>query len=225
MPEKTDRKDLVEPDKLQLLLMAVRGFAERNRMKIYTGAGIFLVVLVLAGGYYWYQSNYEAKAGKLYSGIFESAMKAGTSAADAQAIKGYKELIDQYPRSHAAVLAYYRLGNLYVRKQEIDSAITSYKEFIQRAPKDSDLNVLAYSGLGACYEAKKDLKNALESFQKALSFSAAPSFESYSNGNIARVYEAMNNPQKAVECYQKALAKTTDPMMVLYLKRKIATLG
>ncbi|MCE5281550.1 MAG: tetratricopeptide repeat protein [Deltaproteobacteria bacterium] len=225
MPEKKDRKDLVEPDKLQLLLMKVREFADKNRTKLYTGAGILVLIFVLAGGYYFYQSNYEKKAGKFYSDIYDKTMKAAAATADAEAIKGYKELIAQYPRSYAALLAYYRLGNLYFRRQEMDSAITCYKEFIQKAPKDSDLNILAYSGLGACYEAKKDLKNALESFQKALNASAFPAFESFNYGNLARVYEAMNNPQKAVEFYQKALAKTTDPIMTLYLKRKIATLG
>jgi tetratricopeptide (TPR) repeat protein len=225
MAAKIDKKELEEPDKLQLFFLSIRAFAERNRTAIYTGTGIFALLVLLAVGWYVYQLNYETSAGKIYTRILETAMKTGSSAGDTAAIKGYKDLVDQYPRSGAAVAAYYRLGNLYLGRNEIDAAITAYQDFLKKAPSDSDLVTLAYNSLGSCYEIKKDFNKALEIFENAVKTSTGSSFEAMNYDNIARVYEAMNNPVKAVEFYRKALGKTTDPLMTLYLKRKISILG
>jgi tetratricopeptide (TPR) repeat protein len=224
MAAKIDKKELEEPDKLQLYFLSVRAFAQTNRTAIYTATGIFILLILLAGGWYIYQLNYETSAGKMYARILESAMKAGSPAGDSAAIKGCKDLIDQYPRSGTAVAAYYRLGNLYLGRHEIDQAITAYQDFLKKASSDNDLVTLAYSGLGSCYEIKNDFKKALENYDNAMKTSTGLSFEAMNYGSIARVYEAMNNPAKAVEFYRKALGKTTDPLMTIYLKRKISIL-
>jgi tetratricopeptide (TPR) repeat protein len=225
MTAKIDKKDLTEPDKLQLFFLSIRTFMETHRMRIYAGAGIFLLIVLLAGGVYLYQLNYERGAGKIYNRVFEAAAKAGSPSGDAAAIQGYKDLINQYPRSHAAVTAYYRLGNLYFSRREYDAAIGAYDEFLKKAPSQSDLITLAYGGLGACQEAKNDFNKALEYYERAMKTNTASSFEALNFSNIARIHEAMNHPSKAAEFYRKALGKTTDPLMTLYLKRKISILG
>ena len=225
MATKIDKKELDEPDKLQLFFLSIRAFVDHNRAAIYAATGIFILMILLAGGWHIYQLNYETSAEKMYTRIIESAMKAGSPAGDATTIKGYKDLIDRYPRSGAAIVSYYRLGNLYLGRNEIDTAITAYQNFVNKAPSNSDLVTLAYNGLGSCYEIKKDFKKAIESFESALNTSTGSSFEALTFGGLARVYEAMGNPGKAVEFYKKALGKTTDPLMTIYLKRKVSILG
>jgi len=225
MAAKIDKKELTEPDKLQLFFYRVRMFAKKNRNRIYAGAGLFLLIAVVAGGWYLYRLNYETSAGNTYARVFESAIKAGSPAGDAETIKGYKDLIARYPRSQAAITAYYRLGNLYFGRQEVDAAISAYQDFLDRAGEGSDLVTLTYNSLGSCYELKKDFNKALDSYEKAMKTKTALSFELLNYRNIARVYEAMNNAAKAAEYYRKALEKTTDPLMTLYLKRKISLLG
>lgn len=225
MAAKIDKHELNEPDKLQLFFLRVRAFAEKHRTRIYAGAGIIILIALLSGGWYLYRDYYETSAGKVYNQIFEAAAKTGSPAGDAAAIEGYKDLISRYPRSRAAVTAYYRLGNLYLGRRAYDSAISVYQDFIKKTSAESDLMTLAYSGLGASQEAKKDLNKALESYDLAMKTRAAPSFEALNYSNIARIYEAKNDPAKAAEFYRKALDKTTDPIMTLYLKRKLAILG
>lgn len=222
---KLDKKDLTEPDKLQLVFLRVRTLVEKHRIPLYAGAGIFILILMLAGGWHFYQLNYETGAEKMYSKVFDTAQKAGSPTGDPAAIKGYKDLILKYPRSRAAITALYRLGNLYFGSHEIDAAILAYQDFLNKAPAGSDLVTLAYNGLGACYEVKKDFKKALESIEKAMKTSTASSFEALNYTSMARVHESMNSYAKAVEFYRKALGKTTDPLMTLYLKRKISNLG
>jgi tetratricopeptide (TPR) repeat protein len=225
MAAKINKKELNEPDKLQLFFLRIRTFVEKHRSRIYFVAGFCFLIVILSGGWYLYQTNYETSARKMYARIFETAIKAGSPADDTTAIKGYKDLIAQYPRSHAAITAYYRLGNLYVNRQEVDAATKAYEDFLVKAPEDSDLLTLAYNGLGTCYEVKKDFKKSLDCFEKAMKTGTAKSFEALNFSNVGRIYEAMNNPTKATEFYRKALGKTTDPLMTLYLKRKIAILG
>jgi predicted negative regulator of RcsB-dependent stress response len=225
MAAKMDKNELNEPDKLQLFFLRVRALSEKHRAKIYTGGGIFILIALLAGGWYLYRVNYQTSAEKIYNQIFEAAAKAGSPAGEVAAIKAYKDLISQYPRSRAAVTAYYRLGNLYLGRREYDAAISAYQDFLKNTAAESDLMTLAYSGLGACQEAKNDLNKALEAYDQAMKTSSAPSFEALNYSNIARIHEAKNDPVKAADFYRKALEKTTDPLMTLYLKRKLAILG
>lgn len=224
MGKKIDKKQLDEPDKLQLLFLSARAFFDNHKTKIYTGAGILLFLLVLIGGWTLYRFNYEKSAGKMYSKLAETAQKAESSESQQTAIKEYKDLIAQFPRSRASILARFRLGNLYFSLNELDSAILAYKDFLNASPADNDLVTLAYNALGACHEVKNNFKESLEAFENAMKTNTSDSFEALTCINIARIHEAMNSPEKAVEFYRKAMAKTTDPLTTLYLKRKISIL-
>jgi tetratricopeptide (TPR) repeat protein len=224
MGKKIDKKQLDEPDKLQLLFLSARNFMEKHKTRLYTGAGVFLIIVVMLCGWYLYRFNYEKSAGKIYSKIIETAQKTESSDGDQAAIKEYKDLIAQFPRSRPSVLARFRLGNLYFSRNEIDAAILAYKDFLNASPADNDLVTLAYNALGACHEVKKNFKESLDAFENAMKTSTSDSFEALTCINIARVHEAMNSPEKAVEFYRKALGKTTDPLTTLYLKRKSSIL-
>lgn len=224
MAAKINPKDLQEPDKLQLLFLAARTFVEKHRSRIVIGAGLFVILVILSSGWYIYQLQYEKTAARIYSRVFESMMKESATS-ELETIKGYKELIAQFPRSHAALSAHYRLGNLYLNRREIDAATKAYEDFLRKVPKNSDLQTLALNGLGTAYEFAMDYKQALQYYEKALETSAAPSFEAMNYNNLGRIYEALNNYPKAVEYYSKAQDKTIDPLMKLYLKRRVAQLS
>jgi tetratricopeptide (TPR) repeat protein len=225
MTNKLEKKELEAPDQVSIFLMKIRAFIETHLSRIYLGAGAVAVLFLIAVGVYFYQTNYENKAFSLYHGVLAARMKAGSPAGDEAAIKGLKELISKYPRSNAAALGHYRLGNLYYSRRDYDAAKTSYQEFINLASSDNDLITLSYNGLGACEEQKKDLKKALEFYELAMSTKTAASFEALNYASAARVYEGMKDNKKAVEFYQKALSKTTDPVMTILIKRKLSALS
>jgi predicted negative regulator of RcsB-dependent stress response len=224
MTKKIDKKTLEQPDMLTSFFSKVRTFIETNRKKIYLGSGIFLLIFVLAAGFYLYRMNYEKNATKFYNNVLNQSVKSDSAAGEESAIKGFKDLIAKYPRSSAAVLGHYRLGNLYYKHKQNDEAVSSYLEFIKHSSPESDLVILAYNSLGAFEERKKNLKKALEYYELAMKTKSASSFEALNYGNIARIHEAMNNNQKAAEFYKKALSKTTDPVMTLLIKRKLSVL-
>jgi tetratricopeptide (TPR) repeat protein len=225
MTNKIDKKELTEPDKFQILFMSARTFILKHRIRIYTAAGIAVLIMAIAGGWHVYRLNYEKRAEQAYAKVLDAAQKAGSPTGDTAAIQGYKDVIQKFPRSRAASIAYYRLGSLYLGRNEIEPAIQAYQDSLKKSDKESDLVTLTYHGLGVCFEIKKDFKMALESFENASNTKTASSFEALNYSGMARVYEAMNSPAKAAEYFRKALVKTKDPVMTIYLKRKIANLG
>lgn len=225
MTTKLDKNELNEPDKLQLFFLSLQTFVNTHKTRIMMTTGFFILVFVLASGWYLYQRHNESSAQKMFFAIADAHMKAGSPASDEVAITGFKEVIAKYPRSQASLSARYKLANLYAVRKEWDFAIATYQDYLSQADSGNELMSLAYNGLGACFEAKKEYDKALNQFEKALHANGASSFESLHFGSIARVHEEMNNNTKAVEFYKKALEKTSDPMMTLYLKRKIALLG
>ena len=224
MTKKLDKKTLEQPDMLTSFFSKIRTFIETHRKKIYLGSGIFLGIFVLAAGFYLYEMNYQKNATELYNTVLNESLKSNSSAGEESAIKGFKDLIAKYPRSNAAVLGHYRLGNFYHKYKQNDEAVSSYLEFIKHSAPESDLVTLAYNSLGSVEEEKQNLKKALDYYELAMKTKSAPSFEALNYGNIARIHEAMHNNQKAAEFYKKALAKTTDPVMTLLIKRKLSVL-
>ncbi len=218
MAGKLSKQELKEPDKFQVMLSKGMTWLTEHRRKIYIAAGALTVILLIAAGWYIYSLNYEKSAQQIYTRLYGLPAPENPAAI-------YKEVISQYPRSHAAAIAHYRLANIHFQQNDFDAAMRAYEAFLEKTSDRNDLQPLAYAGLGYCYEAKNDLKNALASFEKAASLKSGQAFEGTNHQNIARIYEAMNDRPKALEHYQKALGKSFDPVAELLIKRKIATLS
>jgi len=189
--------------------------------------GIALICAVaIAAGIYFYWSYYSGSALKLYATAQGNILKSGENKESTDENIGiFKELIDKYPHSWSARMAYYHLGNIYYNSGEIDKAIHSYEKFVSKAGTDkTGVKFLALTSLGYAYEAKKDFKDALKYFEEAQN-TYNIGFEVTGLRNIARAYEELNNKEKALEFYKKALEKTSDPATSLFIKRKISALS
>jgi tetratricopeptide (TPR) repeat protein len=227
MNHKLEKRELEAPDKLTVFFMDIRAFIETHKSRIYVGAGAVALMFLIAGGIYFYQNNYESKAAGLYNDVIAAQQKVGAAspAAEDSAIKGFKELVARYPRSNAALLVRYRLGNIYLSRHDYDNAKTSYNEFIKAASSDNDLVTLAYNALGVCEEQKREFKKALEFYELAMATKTAASFEALNYISAARACEGLKDNKKAVEFYKKALPTTTDPAMTVLIKRKLSILS
>lgn len=228
MPRKGSAKDLKQPDKLQTAFINFMQILSENRQKVYLASAVIGVAILLTGGYYVFHLNYEKKATLMFDKVFNTQMissQSQTKETEFEPLDVFKEVTTQYPKSQAAKLAYYRMGNIFFDRGDFDAAITSYEKFLSKTSRDNELKTLTYTGLGYCYEEKKDYDNALSSFEKALKSKEGIRFAGMINRNIARIYEKMKNNAKAVDHYKEAINHTTDPSVQLLLKRKIATLS
>jgi tetratricopeptide (TPR) repeat protein len=134
-------------------------------------------------------------------------------------------VIAKYPRSQAALQAYYQLGNLYLNLNQVDFSLQAYDDFLKRADRNNYLKFFAYSGQGYGYEAKKDYQKSLNAFENALKMPEANYLAGQVFRDMGRIYEEMKDPKKSLEYYRKSLDKTTDSTMQMILKRKIAGLS
>jgi tetratricopeptide (TPR) repeat protein len=221
MTDKMTRMELEEPDKLQLFFDEALMYVKHNRTKIAIIAVAVAMFILIIVGWFFYARSYENKAFSLYEAASLQEIT-GVAPEANTAVKQYRDLLDQYPRSDAAMFAAYRLGNFHLKAQRFDEAIGFYQAFLDRASGSSDLMTLVLSAIGAAYEGKKDLKKALEYYEKAIVTPKNNGFIAVNYQNAARIYEELNNKAKALEYYKKALAITTDPAAELLIKRKIA---
>jgi len=226
MSAKLSKKELKGPDIFQSSFEKITDYISENTVRFFAIATTVILTVVIAFGIYLYWSNYQTNATQIYAKAQAAIFRSGqTPEAASESMKIFQELIDKYPHSWSARMAYYHLGNLYYGFGDLDNAITSYKKFVSSAKSDdAGIKFLALTSLGYCFEAKKDFKSALNYFEEAQK-SNNTGFEAIGFRNIARIYEELNDKKKALENYQNALARTTDPTMALFIKRKISSLS
>lgn len=219
---KKELKELKEPDFLHFELSKLTTFAARHKSKIYICAGVFGICIAITAGWFLYRMNYEKSAFQIYNQAEAIAVKSGPGP---NLIAAYQNVTTKYPRSQAALQAYYQIGNAYLNLNQVDSSLQAYDALQKRAAGNNYLKFFAYSGQGYGYEAKKDYKNALTAFENALKMPEATYLSGQVFRDMARIYEEMNDAKKSLEYYRKSLEKTTDSTMQMILKRKIASLS
>lgn len=225
MTAKLSKKELEGPDFFQSGIERFTDYVAENKLRVYIIAASISIAIIIAAGVYFYWNNYQASSAQLYARAQDNfAVNADKPEAVKESITLFKQLIDKYPHSWSAKTANYNLGNIYYNQGDIDKAIASYQDYVSNAgSNDAGIKFMALTSLGYCFETKKDFKSALNYFEQAQKSSNG--FEAVGYRNIARIYEQMNDKKKALESYQSALQKTTEPAMILFLKRKIASLG
>jgi len=226
MAAKISKKELTQPDAFQSTIELVSDYISENKKRFYSIVTAVLLSAVIAFGIFMYWSNYQTSARDMYARAEKSAFQnSNTPDGAMRNVKMYQELIDKYPHSWSARMAYYHLGNIYYNSGEFDKAIEDYKKFVSsRISDNAGIKFLALTSIGYCYEAKKDFKSALEYFEKAQK-SNNVGFESTGFSNIARMYELLNDKKNALENYKKALEKSADPSKAVFVKQKISSLS
>jgi predicted negative regulator of RcsB-dependent stress response len=219
MTKKKLEADLNKPDFLHALFDKIAVFYSLNKKVFLSVAAglVFLLLIFIAWSSYNYY--YEKNAWTQYTKIETSTVK------DDEIIKSYQNLSLKYPQSHATLLSFYRLGNLYFNKNNIDAAIKSYEKFIAQANDSNDFKALSFSGLAYCYELNKDYQKALHALQEAEKIEAGKNFRPFIYRDMGRIYEEMANGNEALKFYKKALEYSTDPVFTLFIKRKISILS
>ncbi len=198
-----------------------------HRNKFYAAISFVVFVIIVVCGWYFYGLHYEKSADRLYSSAFNAY--SGNLKKDngnySNAAVMYGEITEKYPKSRAATLSYYNMGNIYYNLGELDKSIEAYKTFLKRSSEDNVLTSLAHYGLGYCYEERENYEDALKSFENSNRSLVDTHFAVINYSNIGRIYEKMQRPEKAIEYYEMVVEKADDPFLKTLMQRKLATLG
>lgn len=227
MARKITRKELREPDQFHTISERILEYLIEHRNKFYGAISFIVFVIVVLCGWYFYGLHYEKSADRLYASAFNaySGSNKKDNATLMNAAELYREITEKYPKSRAATLSFYNMGNIYYNIDELDKSIAAYTNFLERTSNGNVLTSLAYYGLGYCYEEKEDYDEAIKSFENSNSFIVGTRFAVINYSNIARIYEKMKRPEKAIEYYERVVEQADDPFMKTLVKKKIATLG
>jgi tetratricopeptide (TPR) repeat protein len=225
MSDKITKKELKEPDFLQVEASKLLSYFEHHRSKIYGFLALIVAVLVVSGGWSLYRYNYDKSALKFYNQVETESLTGMGAEANTKLIAGYQSVTVKYPHSKAGLYAFYQLGNQYFQLRQYDKSIQAYDDFIKKADANNFLKIFAYTGQGYCYEEKKDYQKALGAFERAFKMPEGTELAAQIYSDMARVYGKMNEMKKAREYYGKALEKTKDRSMAEILQRRIAALN
>ena len=180
---------------------------QEQRRAVLAGLGVVLVAGAVVAGVMWYDYQSTLKARELDQ---EATLHYLNRPADdpkksqeqlSQAIALYKQVVEQYPRSPAAPLALFHLGNAQVLANEVDAGIETYKRFMLLYGSNTSLLGLVQQRLAYAYLAKGDRDQAVKAFTGILDVPGALN-KDHVLFELAKIEESQSRPEGALAHYQ-----------------------
>jgi tetratricopeptide (TPR) repeat protein len=174
--------------------------------------GLLLVVLAggIVGGVLWYDAQTSSKAEALEREAtlhYLTRPSDDPKKADAnlkEAIALYKKVVEEYPRTAAAPLALFNLGNSLLQANDVDAAIEAYKRFILMYGNNASLLGLVQQKLGYAYQLKGDRDQAAKAFSTILEIPGSLNRD-HALFELARLEESQSRPEGALAHYQELM--------------------
>lgn len=206
-------------------------FLKENLKGILIVGGIIAILFIGVPVFRFYVGYIDRKAAALefmaYSYYHGSPSLKDMSVEDRlkKALEIYQEILDKYPRSKAAPLAKYYIGNCYLELKEIDKALDTYWGFVDNYSKrGAKLLPLVYQRMGYAYILKGNKDKAIEAFNKILSLPEASNNDQalYELGNI---YERSGDKAKALEYFDRIAKEFPESPLASEVQPKIKELS
>ncbi len=180
------------------------------RRPLLVGLAVLVLAAGIVGGVFWMDRQAAQKAEELEREATRLVMARSTSDpknADSllkQAMAKYREVIDQYPRTPAAPLALFHLGNTQVLSNDLPAAIESYQRFLVLYSSNLSLTGLAQQRLAYTYLLKGDRDQAAKVFTEIVNSPSALN-KDQALFELARLEEGQSRPEGALAHYQELL--------------------
>jgi tetratricopeptide (TPR) repeat protein len=211
------KRPALEPEALLDRYERVSDWVAEHLKPIAATAAVLAAIGLAWGVTAWMGQRAEDQAARLYATAYktyQSAIETGQQrvlppearTAHEQAIAGFQDVHDRYPRTAHAAFALYALGNAHAALEQHDQAIAAYDAWLKEYGDPQDLVPLVIQRLGYAYWAKGSLPQALEQFDRVVKMPKAPNrdqayFES------GRLLEQQGQKDKALESYNKLAAE------------------
>lgn len=183
-------------------------FAEQHRGAVIAGVIVAGVVAILLGALVWveYQNGQAAlalehQAAQAYLDRSLDDLDAATENLNA-AIALYRQILEDYPRTTSAHLAWYFIGNALAEQNDYPGAIDAYHHFINQTGTPPALLGLVYQRLGATYLANGDRERGLEAYQHVLNLPHTLNKDQVLF-ELAKLEEYDNRSSQALALYQR----------------------
>ncbi|MEW6089083.1 MAG: tetratricopeptide repeat protein [bacterium] len=116
-------------------------------------------------------------------------------------ISGLKNVIDKYPNTQSASIAYFYLGNLYYQLADYQQSLQYYNDFAKKYPRH-ELIHLVHKNTANIYESLKNFDEAVKIYEDLINMHGIDLKEKDDlKLNLARIYEIQNQIDKAKKIY------------------------
>ncbi|QQR80549.1 MAG: hypothetical protein IPJ69_14880 [Deltaproteobacteria bacterium] len=156
----------------------------KHKSKIISSVVVIVVLGLIYSGMAYYQIQYQSKASDLLQ-------KGNTQA-----------VIQQYPKSDAAILAHIKLGEESLKNEKFDEAISHYQFLTEKKSIPPLIKVGASQNLALAYLKKGQNDLALDILKK-LSLDPQNIHQDYSKLLEAHVWEVKGDESKSQEIYKQ----------------------
>jgi len=181
---------------------------QEHRQGIWVGVTVLLVAVAAVAAIMWVDHRNAEQALKLNAQAMrlyldrpaDQRVKADENLKEA--IKVFRQLVEQYPRVPSAPLTLYHLGSALVQANDLGGAIEAYKKFIALYGANRTLLGLVYQRLGYAYLLNGDRDQAVKAFAAVLDVVGA-SNKDHALFELGKLEETQSRPEGALARYQE----------------------
>jgi outer membrane protein assembly factor BamD (BamD/ComL family) len=183
---------------------------QEYRRPLLVGLAVLLLAAAAVGGVFWMdrQASQKAQALDLEATRLLMARSTGDpkNADDLlkQAMAKYREIVEQYPRTAAAPLAMFHLGNTQVQANDLPAAIDTYQRFLVLYGGNPALGGLVQQRLAYSYLLKGDRDQAAKAFTEIVN-TPGGLLKDQALFELARLEESQSRPEGALAHYQELM--------------------
>ena len=183
-------------------------FAEQHRKAVIIGLLLVCIVTAGIGGIFWMEHQHEQKAlaleyqaGTLY---FDRSLDQPEKAKAnlEQAIAFYQQILDEFPHTSSAELAWYFLGNARAEQENYSGAIKAYESYLSSFQNNPTLRSLVMQRLGSTYIITGNRQKGLKIYNQILTLTEALN-EDQVLFELAKLEESDDHPNQALAYYKQ----------------------
>jgi tetratricopeptide (TPR) repeat protein len=141
-----------------------------------------------------------------------------------KAIDLYREVVTRYPRTKAAAISQYYLGNSHLELSDHEHAIAAYQDFIQQYNHYPSLLSLVRQRLAYAYLGQGDPVAAKNAFEDVIAFEGALN-KDQALYELGRLYETEGKNEEAIQRYQQIVESQPDTIFTTEARIRLLDLG
>jgi len=205
MAKSEEKKDILE--NAEVLAEKVEGaetWIEQNPKIVFSVVGAVALIIAAYFGYqYWVGTQDDAAQKEMFQAVryFEADSLNLAMDGDGNNL-GFKQIIDDYPRTDAGNLANFYAGAICLKQGKFELAIFYFEDF---SSDDEIIQARSYSLMGDAYMELKKYEEASKFYDKAANHKSNKYFTPTYLMKAALAHTKLNHNDQAIKAYQRII--------------------
>ncbi len=209
-----------EPEEILNAAQKALAFLKPYAQWLIMGSVALAVALMAWSGYAYFKHSREARA---QAALDQLRVKLSQPEQAEEALKTLNALIQDYPATHAALMARLFKGHLLYQTKRYADAANAYEE-ARTALGNQDPNAwspFVTESLSYCYEAQGEYAKAAQTLKPLVDLSSG-NYQTVLLERLALLSDKAGNQKEAEDIWQRLLSAAHNPALLSYWKEKLA---